>query len=312
MAEELGTTPNRISTWERGLGLPSAYFRTKLCSLLGADAQELGLLQTNLGSTSPLEVDSLPGGPPTVAEPPPDKSPGKMHVFSHLCRHPVLIGTLSLVLILSGGLIMTNLNGWLHPAQTNPYAPYVGQLVLNDSLRDQSSGVNWQEGTNANQANCIFKNEEYTAYQPLAGYFHACIAQTTDYKNFAYEVVMTIHSGEFAGIVFRSENGIDAHYYLFRIHIDGTYWLFRFTDHTIEHAMVLDHGFSQVFHTGFGQANLVAVVAQNDLLTLYLNSKEVTSVHDASYTHGQIGVLSGNITHVPAEATFKNAKVWAW
>jgi transcriptional regulator with XRE-family HTH domain len=43
-AQELGTTPNTVSAWERDLSLPSAYFREKLCNLFGKNAWELGLL----------------------------------------------------------------------------------------------------------------------------------------------------------------------------------------------------------------------------------------------------------------------------
>src|SRR5689334_14695987 len=54
-AQELGTTPNTISAWERGLSLPSPYFREKLCALLGKNAQELGLLPTDKPITSPQD-----------------------------------------------------------------------------------------------------------------------------------------------------------------------------------------------------------------------------------------------------------------
>jgi len=44
LAEELGTTANRISVWERGLELPSPHFRQQLSVLFHKSISELGLL----------------------------------------------------------------------------------------------------------------------------------------------------------------------------------------------------------------------------------------------------------------------------
>jgi hypothetical protein len=144
----------------------------------------------------------------------------------------------------------------------------------------------------------------------MSGYFHACMAQKTDYANFTYEVSMTVQQGEFSGIVFRSEDSIDAHYYIFRVHTDGSYWLYRFVDRNIEDATLLDHGSVQSFNKGLDKTNRIAVVAQESLLTLYVNRQEVTSLSDAGYTHGQIGVFAGSLNQGPSQALFQDAKVW--
>ncbi|MBV9689638.1 MAG: tetratricopeptide repeat protein [Ktedonobacteraceae bacterium] len=44
LAEKLGTTFETVSRWERGVKSPGAYFRRKLCEVLGKTAEELGLL----------------------------------------------------------------------------------------------------------------------------------------------------------------------------------------------------------------------------------------------------------------------------
>jgi len=44
LAEKLGTTFETVSRWERGKKAPGAYFRRKLCDVLGKTAEELGLL----------------------------------------------------------------------------------------------------------------------------------------------------------------------------------------------------------------------------------------------------------------------------
>jgi len=43
LAEALGTDFETVSRWERGITVPSSYYREKLCSVLGKTAEELGL-----------------------------------------------------------------------------------------------------------------------------------------------------------------------------------------------------------------------------------------------------------------------------
>src|SRR6266568_948667 len=45
LAEKVGTTFETISRWERGIKVPSAYYRRRLCEVFGKTAEELGLLQ---------------------------------------------------------------------------------------------------------------------------------------------------------------------------------------------------------------------------------------------------------------------------
>src|SRR5947209_15392380 len=45
LAEEVGTSFEIVSRWERGITIPSSYFRVRLCVALGTTAEELGLIQ---------------------------------------------------------------------------------------------------------------------------------------------------------------------------------------------------------------------------------------------------------------------------
>jgi transcriptional regulator with XRE-family HTH domain len=60
MAEQVGTSFEIVSRWERGVTIPSAYFRKRLCVALGKTAEELGLLgrpmKPSTLSPSPLVV----------------------------------------------------------------------------------------------------------------------------------------------------------------------------------------------------------------------------------------------------------------
>jgi hypothetical protein len=225
----------------------------------------------------------------------------------HNRRGIVLLSGLLTLLVIGATIVL-----WPQIVSPDPYGPGTGRLVLNDPLRDQSQQLNWQEGWNENGAACQFKRNAYYAIQPLAGYFHACIAQNTSFHNFGYEVEATLYQGDYVGIIFRAPSSLDSHYYLFRISTDGTCILKRYVDRVDAHAILLDSGTNAQFHRGTGQSNTLAVVAQDQRLTLYINRQVVTSVLDQAYSEGQIGVLAGNDTHPPAEAAFQNAKVWSW
>jgi transcriptional regulator with XRE-family HTH domain len=50
VAELIGTDATTVSRWERGLFLPTPYFRERLCELFGKNAEELGLLEASNSS----------------------------------------------------------------------------------------------------------------------------------------------------------------------------------------------------------------------------------------------------------------------
>lgn len=184
---------------------------------------------------------------------------------------------------------------------SNPYAPHTGTLALNDPLSDNSKGYQWEEGQRS-FGHCAFSGGAYHSYQPQAGYFHSCTAYNTDFNNFAFEVQMTMISGDYAGIIFCKATPNT--YYFFDIGNDGTYTLSRNIDANIADAVQLVKG-----SVALNQANLIAVVVHGGIIDLYLNRELLTSVNDSNYTHGQIAVLTGNDTH-SAETAFSNAKVW--
>ncbi|GCE13112.1 hypothetical protein [Tengunoibacter tsumagoiensis] len=93
--------------------------------------------------------------------------------------------------------------------------------------------------------------------------------------------------------------------YLISIHM-----LIQYLDALDEHALILEQGSSPAIKTGLRQTNLIAVTAQGDVITIFINKKSIGTIHDASYDHGEIGVLVGSDQTAPAEASFQDAKVW--
>src|SRR5438128_12473168 len=45
LAEQVGTSFEMVSRWERGITVPSPYYRERMCAALGQTAEELGLVR---------------------------------------------------------------------------------------------------------------------------------------------------------------------------------------------------------------------------------------------------------------------------
>jgi len=191
-------------------------------------------------------------------------------------------------------------------ANPDPYGTG-GTLALYDPLRDNTLGYDWD----SNSA-CSFQGEAYHAIQldPASG-TNACIAHSTDYGNFAYEVQMTIISGDAGGIIFRGENTTFSNYY-FAVTHNGFYALLLCQNGKCK-ALVPITG-SSAIHQGQSKTNIIAVGAQGSTITLYVNGQLITSVTDSTFSHGQIGVAAvpfGTNAH-PTTVAYSNAKVWTF
>ena len=57
LAEEVGTSFEMVSRWERGVTIPTLYFRAQLCEALGMTAEEFGLVH---GSSELLAIPTSP------------------------------------------------------------------------------------------------------------------------------------------------------------------------------------------------------------------------------------------------------------
>jgi hypothetical protein len=66
---------------------------------------------------------------------------------------------------------------------------------------------------------------------------------------------------------------------------------------------------SSSIQTGSGASNLLAIVANNNTISLYINNQLIASVVDSNYSSGHIAFFAqseGNLT----EVAFTNLKVW--
>ncbi len=124
---------------------------------------------------------------------------------------------------------------------------------------------------------------------------------------------MTIKNGDFGGIAFRG-HPTTSQSYAFILRQDGNYIVSNYTDVQGTHhdlGSSLNGSPISNFNKGLGQSNLVAVVANGNQISLFVNNVQVTSVTDSTYSQGQIGVFAddeGNATDV----AFSDAKVWTF
>ncbi len=180
-----------------------------------------------------------------------------------------------------------------------------GTAALDDPLSDNSQNNNWDEGA-TKTGNCMFTNGVYEASEALQGYLQPCIAEATNFRDFVYQIQVSITEGNQGGILFRA-NGANGTFYLFRIGTDGSYALDRYNGK--QHSATLASGFSDAITVGLNQANQLAVYAKGSALYLFINGQYVTSLKDSTLSSGQIGVVALDYS-VPSQVAFSDAQVW--
>src|SRR5689334_10477583 len=158
----------------------------------------------------------------------------------------------------------------------NPYPPHQGVLVLNDPLIDNSHGFKWDQSNSS----CQFSNNAYHVATSLQLYTFWCAAYATHFSDFAYEAQMTIVKGDSGGLICRADAAKSKVYY-FQIDQTGKYEFRAYTGH--KSYAVLAEGTVSGFHQGVGQPNLIAVVAQRDHLTLYVNHQLIKTVTNSTF-----------------------------
>ena len=179
--------------------------------------------------------------------------------------------------------------------------------ALNDPLSDNTGNNGWDETSTSVDGQCVFTNSAYHAIEARLGYLQPCIAESTSYSNFAYQVQMVADRGDQGGIVFRASSSKGS-FYFFRIGIDGSYALDLYKSATL--ATTLSQGFSPAITTGLTQSNQIAVIAIKGTFYLYANQQFIVALSDSTLTSGTIGVASLD-TRVPTEIEFSNAQVWS-
>jgi hypothetical protein len=223
-----------------------------------------------------------------------------------LARKMVLfISTALVIAIIITSIVFLPL---LNPKVPIIYAPHSGTLVLSDSLHGNSGGdARWIESKDANESFCQFLQGTYHVSASQKSVYY-CTAGATNYGDFVLETRMTILHGDLGCLIFRAD-GEGGKFYLFRIGRDGSYGLYTYVDGDGAHARTLARGLTPAVHTGLNIANVLAVAAHGNVIDLYVNGQQVTSVKDSTYSSGQIGLAATDETEA-TEVAFSDMKVW--
>jgi len=175
-----------------------------------------------------------------------------------------------------------------------------GKPVINDPLSNPNNN-SWQ-----NTFECTFTGGAYHVTVNQVARSHACFARG-NFSDFAFQVQMTIINGPSGGLVFRSD-GLLSRYYIFGITAGGVYALVLGKENF--QGGTLNSSSSPAIKAGPNQSNLLTVVARGSNIYLYINKQFVASVHDSTYSSGQIGLLATSFTNPSANVAFSNAQVW--
>ena len=167
---------------------------------------------------------------------------------------------------------------------------------------DQWDNHSSSDGTGS----CQFSDGSYYIQKTNGNYIY-CSTNST-FGDFAWEVQMTIVQGDCGGLIFRDDFASSKYYY-YKICHDGSYNLIKYVDTQTRNAKTLRHGDSSASHTGLNQPNEVAIVATGGNIIMYMNSKQIASIQDTSYSEGQIALVADS-TNNPTEVSFSNARVW--
>jgi hypothetical protein len=141
--------------------------------------------------------------------------------------------------------------------------------------------------------------------------FNDCVASSTNFSNFAFEVDMTITKGDCGGVIFRADNA-NYKYYLLSICQDGTFSFSKYKSNKSPYSDTLINSSNSIpyINKSLDHTNIIAVVANKSNLMLFVNRHQIGSVTDNTYTQGQIGLIADNNSSPSTSVSYTNAKVW--
>lgn len=275
-------------------------------------------------SSDPTIVPSFPTPPPTSPPPAPQKRWRRPGVILSVVLIVLLLlaGAISLPFVLhqrpslvNGSPTPTSLPHSATPSVTSSATafavPTKWKVALDDPLRDNSKGYRWEESNSALfGTKCAFSGGAYVAGVG-AGDINICTAGTTNFSDLAYEVRMTLTSGDCGGIAFRGNVNLDLtsptyQFYYFSLCQDGTYG-FSVVNGADSGNSTRTH--TQLIHAGLHQANTLGVIARGQAIELFINGQRVVTQTDNTYARGIIGVVADGDNNATS-ATFSDAKVW--
>ena len=178
-----------------------------------------------------------------------------------------------------------------------------GAPILNDPLNGNNI-YHWDVGNASLGGRCGFKAGAYHVIEPNKSYYLSCLAETTNFSNFVFQVQVTIIQGDEGGLIFRASG---AKLYSFGFNREGLFSFIISKNNNPGKPLIF--GPNSAINTGLNQPNLLTVIARDSTFYLYINKQYVDTVRDSSYHSGRIGVYAAYSTHY-TDVAFNDAQVW--
>ncbi len=284
---------------------------------------------TNEYAPPPPPLYATPGTPPPFVGTQPALPPQR----NQKRRTLVIIGIVLLALILVGeGFVLFSSNRPVPPKpqatatpagvtpnaqqDQDPYGTLGGTLVASDPMHDNSKGYKWDEATmnddkNHSQQVCAFKDGAYhLTSSAKGGLICDPEAPALTLANLVFEANLTITKGNETGLVMRVDQ-TKATNYLFYIDTQGNYGIGIENPNAANQSdqfKSLNQGKNSAIKTGLNQSNQLAITANGDTISAYVNNQFVTSVQDKTYSNGQIGIYAYGDTG--CDIAVSNVRVW--
>lgn len=180
--------------------------------------------------------------------------------------------------------------------------------TLFDLLTNEETST-WPSLTDNPDGQCTFAADGYHVTDTKQQTFHYCMSTGSYYSNFAFQVQVTILSGDGASLLFRGSEELNA-FYRFRIDQYGNYSLLLSNDPTVRaEPQPLREGSSHYINQGTGQMNVLTVIANGSNIFLYINSHFIVFERNSTLSVGEIG-LSASDYSKSTEVLFYKAEVW--
>jgi hypothetical protein len=158
---------------------------------------------------------------------------------------------------------------------------------------------------------CQFAHDEgLMVAQVKTQQIQPCTDSQDTLDNFTLEVHMAISNGDCGGIIIRYDPSSGSGYGIFLCQ-SGDYSVYRYDSHSGQTATKLTSGSSTEI-AGLQQQNTVAVVANQNEFTLYVNSHFITDAFDLNntyYNQGSIALVADAL-NLSTGVVYTNATVW--
>jgi hypothetical protein len=315
-------------------------------SLATPTPSQIGDAGSALAPQAPAGLDALPTPPGTASAPAastPDAAPGPAPARTAppaLRLHSPLAGriiALAAVILLLAMLTSLGVFGYrdykinlaeiraatadAHDARARATAAAAAQatataLLFSDSLARNTNG--WAEDGSTS----FFQGGQYHLHNPDPTMTLNAYYKQQTFDNFKAEITVTAYTSANVnadvpyayGLILRADPNTPGDKYAFLVSPAGTY---DFARHESLYNNVWNNGWTDLvaapwtsslaIHTGKGATNTLAVIANGDSFTLFINGQQVEVVNDAAYSSGWIGVM---VEGADMEAGFSNLRVY--